>query len=89
MLPLTTFTWQKVYDREFQSADIRQKITQCLLVPIIKSERGRGKEAVADDIASFVLGPPMVFLPNESEAIQMGQEYEGVRSSFAQVTTLK
>ena len=80
MLPLTTFTWQKVCDQEFQSADIRQKITQCLLVPIIKSERGRGKEAVADDIASFVLGPPMVFLPNESEAIQMGQEYEGVRS---------
>ena len=64
-LPLTSFTWQKVNDYGFNDIKVKQKITQSLLVPIIKHDAGIGRQATADEIANFMLGPPMVFLPDE------------------------
>jgi len=78
-LPLTAFTWQKVNDHGFNDIKVKQKITQSLLVPIIKHDAGIGRQATADEIANFMLGPPMVFLPDEPTVEDMRIEYDAVR----------
>jgi hypothetical protein len=79
-LPLTSFTWQRVNDDGFNDIKVKQKITQSLLVPIIKHDAGIGPQATADEIANFMLGPPMVFLPDEHTVQDMQIEYDAVRT---------
>ena len=79
-LPLTSFTWQKVNDDGFNDIKVKQKITQSLLVPIIKHDAGIGPQATADEIANFMLGPPMVFLPDEPTVQGMRIEYDAIRA---------
>ena len=77
------FLCPKGNDHRFNVIKVKQKITQSLLVPIIKHDAGIGRQATADEIANFMLGPPMVFLPDEPTVQGMRIEYTPFARWFA------